>query len=191
MSGTRLRGPQRQRQPRSRLWLGSLVAGLVVAGCGSGDDWPAVDHGDHDRGASGEARASTSRATAEPTTSTLPPAADGTDLAACADGNCEVAVSRPVDIPLTGQGGITTLSVDELTSDGFSFSATSNGGGSRSGSLSGACTATFSSTANGSGLSSMCTAGQEPPAASREPGVLSLQLLSATDDGVVVRLVSG
>lgn len=160
-----------------------MLVGIVAACGGNGSD----------ESASADATDTTAETTtstaAASTTSTLPPAADGTDLAACADGNCEVAVSAPVDIPLTGHAtGITTMSVVELTPDGFSFTMTSNGNERGSGDLRGGCTLTFYS----SGVGSSCPGpDQELPPPAPEAGALALQLVGAADGTAVFRLVSG
>lgn len=43
-----------------------------------------------------------------------PEAKDGTDLDACRDGDCEVAVSKPTDIPLDDGLGVTLVSITEI-----------------------------------------------------------------------------
>jgi hypothetical protein len=144
----------------------ALVAALAVTGCGTADN------------PDGTGAAST--------TEGPPAAADGTNLDACADGNCEVLVSGPVDIRLTGQGGgITTLSVIEVNPTGLRFKTTSEEGGSGSGELEGDCTLKFYSGGGGSS----CGGNQAPP--QRETGVLAMQLVSVQEDAVVLRLVAG
>lgn len=110
------------------------------------------------------------------------PAADGRDYAACSDGTCEVLVSGPVDIPLTGQGGLTGISVAAVTADGIDF--TTAGGGT--GSLTPGCVSTFYE--NGSG--SRCSSG-EPEKPQPVDGVLAMQVAELRDGIAVLRLVSG
>lgn len=54
---------------------------------------------------------------------TLPPAANGTDLNACAEGNCEVLVSGPANLPIDPRFGLASLSVADITPAGVDFSA--------------------------------------------------------------------
>jgi hypothetical protein len=160
-----------------------MLVGIVAACGGDGSD-------ESGSAVTTETTAETTTSTtAASTTSTLPTAADGTDLAACADGNCEVEVSGPVDISLTGHAsGITTLSVIELVSDGFSFTMASNGSERGSGDLRGGCILTFYSSGGGS---SCPGPDQELPPPAPEAGALAMQLVGARDGTVVFRLVSG
>ncbi len=62
----------------------------------------------------------------------FPQAKDGSDVAACYDGTCEVEVRAPLDIPLdpavTGVSSLTLVRVDEV--NGATLTGTSSGGGS-------------------------------------------------------------
>ncbi|HET6711447.1 hypothetical protein [Amycolatopsis sp.] len=109
-------------------------------------------------------------------------AADGSDYSACADGTCEVRVSGPVDIPLTGQGGLRRISVAAVTANGIDF--TTDGGGT--GNLTRGCVITLYE--NGSG--SRCSSG-EPERPRPVDGVLALQLAELRDGTAILRLVSG
>lgn len=55
-----------------------------------------------------------SRPTPAPVRTTPPPptAADGTDLAACADGACEVRIDGPAEIPVPHRGGLREVRVE-------------------------------------------------------------------------------
>ncbi|MFI9385388.1 hypothetical protein [Kutzneria sp. NPDC052558] len=83
----------------------------------------------------GSASPATTRPATRTTTTTTPPkptlpkAADGTDLSACADNNCEVQVSAPGPIRLP-EGAGATLSVASIGADSvsLSFLPTSDGG---------------------------------------------------------------
>lgn len=110
--------------------------------------------------------------------------ADGTNVSACADGNCEVLVSGPVDIELNGHGGIDTLSVVKVAPPGLSFKMKSDGG-TGSGALDPNCTLKLHKYGQGTS----CGGNQPPPPA--ETGVLALQVASTAKGGVVLRLVSG
>ncbi|WP_020668149.1 hypothetical protein [Amycolatopsis nigrescens] len=159
---------------QAKAMLTMLGAALALAGCGSG-------------GSDGADDAAAPDVPAAPPSSAAPVAADGTDFTACTDGNCEVLVSAPADIPVGGHGGgITKLSVVTLDAAGLSFKTETDGGGG-SGELKGGCVLTFYSGGGGS----RCTSGGEPTAPEAQTGVLAMQLVSATDKGVVVRLVAG
>jgi hypothetical protein len=152
-----------------------LLAALTVAGCGGSGGAPS---GAAPSGAPSEA-------ISPPSTTDAPaPAEDGTNFAACSDGNCEVEVSGPVDIPLTGQGGITKLSVTKVEPSGLSFTTTSKGG-TGSGDLRGGCTLTFFSGGGGSS----CGGKQNPPG--RQTGVLAMQIARTTNGHPILLLVAG
>ncbi|WP_206796103.1 hypothetical protein [Amycolatopsis sp. MtRt-6] len=111
-----------------------------------------------------------------------PAAADGSDYSACADGTCEVRVSGPVDIPLTGQGGLRRISVAAVTANGIDF--TTDGGGT--GNVTRGCVITLYE--HGSG--SRCSSG-EPERPRPVDGVLALQVADLRDGAAILRLVSG
>jgi len=112
-------------------------------------------------------------------------AVDGTNVAACADGNCEIEVSGPVDIPLNGHGDVTTLSVTTVDSGGIGFTTVSDGDQTGSGDLEPNCTLTL----HRGGGGSSCGGVQSAPA--RQTGVLAMQLFPITDGRFVLRLTSG
>lgn len=115
-------------------------------------------------------------------------AADGTNLDACADGNCEVELSGPVTIPLSGQGGgLVALEVDRLGDSGIEFTTSTSAGSAGSGELAEGCTLTFYEGGGGSS----CVSGGEPPRPERETGVLAMQLTAVSDGTVVLLLVAG
>jgi hypothetical protein len=150
---------------RKGVVLVSVVVLGLVAGCGDGEQ-------------TAGATASTPSSSAVP----APVAVDGSDYTACADGACEVLVTGPVDIPLTGQGGLRRISVVAVTADGIDFAA--DGGGT--GSLTPGCVATFYQ--NGSG--SRCSSGK-PEKPQPVDGVLAMQIADLRGGTVVLRLVSG
>ncbi len=117
-----------------------------------------------------------------PASSAPQTAADGSDYAACADGTCEVRVSGPVDIPLTGQGGLHRFSVASVTADGIGF-ATDSGG---TGTLTPGCVLTLYE--NGSGSSCSSGAPQKPKPVD---GVLALQIADLRGGTAILRIVSG
>lgn len=54
-------------------------------------------------------------------TAAPPPAADGSDIGACFDGECEISVSRPVKIPLDGRAGFDAVAVEAIRPNSVSF----------------------------------------------------------------------
>jgi hypothetical protein len=60
----------------------------------------------------------TTSTTPTTTTPALPKATDGTDIAACLDGTCEVEVRAPLDIPFNPKTGIKKLTVTEVSAEG-------------------------------------------------------------------------
>jgi hypothetical protein len=119
------------------------VASALVAGCaaeqvagepiGLGDDAGTIFE---------EPPATTTAAPGTPPPDTAPPgpaetipnfpqAKDGSDVAACYDGTCEVEVRAPLDIPLdpaiTGVSSLTLVRVDEV--NGATLTGVSAGGG--------------------------------------------------------------
>lgn len=151
---------------RATVTLLCAALAVLVAGCGA-----------------------TGHATAHPPTTSRPApvtAADGTNLAACSDGNCEVVVAVSDHIALTGEGDVTGLTVRKIdTADGVSFTATSKGGGTSTGSIQHGCTLTFYTGGGGSS----CGGRQDAPDA--ETGVLAMQLVSQHGGTAVLRLVAG
>ena len=118
-----------------------------------------------------------------PATAAVSPA-DGSDVSACGDGNCEILVSGPVEIKVNGHGGINTLSVVKVAPPGLSFTLKSDGG-TGSGELQPNCTLTFHKYGEGSS----CGGPQTPPP--EQTGVLALQVAGTAQGGVVLRLTSG
>ncbi|MBN6033632.1 hypothetical protein [Amycolatopsis sp. 195334CR] len=111
----------------------------------------------------------------------VPVAADGSDYAACADGTCEVLVSGPAEIALSGTAGISKLVVRAVEGNGIRFEA-----GGSSGSLSANCISTFYENGGGSSCS---TAPREAPAP--VDGIVAMQIASVQDGTAVLRVVSG
>lgn len=72
--------------------------------------------------------------TTQPPPVPVPSAADGADTGACTDGNCEIAVTKPVTIhfPAPG-GGRTTLSVTEVGPNRIEYEVKSANGQSNAG----------------------------------------------------------
>jgi hypothetical protein len=60
-------------------------------------------------------------------TTTSVAAADGSGVRACFDGTCEIAVSKPTNIPVDSRFGISKLSITRITPDSVSMTATGPG----------------------------------------------------------------
>jgi hypothetical protein len=164
----------------------TLLAALLAAGCGT----QSGGGGDADRRPT--ARESSGEPGRTPTASPSPPrkptASDGTRYAACADGTCEVAVSRPVDIAVDGG----TLEVTEVKAgDKVEFELTPASGAGSSGTLKGCGTVLQVYPGGGGARSSVCEEGEIPDAPEPVPGIFQMQMAGWDDDhAAVLRLVS-
>jgi hypothetical protein len=97
---------------RTAALAGLSVVTLMVAGCGA--DQPAPRHGARPSRSVSPSPSPSPSATGP----TLPPAADGSNIAACYDGDCEVRVRAPLRIPVSPSTGIATLTVTSVTAQG-------------------------------------------------------------------------
>jgi hypothetical protein len=171
-----------------------VAAGLVLTGCGSGPTpspelTPSPDPASPS--ATGSAPTTAGPQSPAPTTATAAPtaapaeptAADGTDYSACRDGNCEVAISKPVTIDVGTKPPIkVTVAKDRITfermrSKGNGFSGSFGGRGH--------CIAYLTP----SGFSASCT--KEPQKPDPDDGQLALELVDVTDGTAIVRLSKG
>lgn len=97
-----------------RRWgIAMIAVGLLLGGCSSTE-------------------------TGSPSPPSLPTAADGTDLAACADARCEISVGPGTPIPLPESTGVKNVKVTAVTGDRVTFTGEDTGNSS-SGSCSGQC----------------------------------------------------
>lgn len=89
-----------------------IVATLVaLSGCG-------VTANDASGTPSARPRSSAPRSPSPSPSPSLPAAADGTDLAACGDGRCEVVVSPQDEVPMPAQTGIPAIMVTSISPRG-------------------------------------------------------------------------
>ncbi|MEV0068273.1 MULTISPECIES: hypothetical protein [unclassified Amycolatopsis] len=144
----------------NRKWLTPLL--LAVAGCST-----------------------STTGQAHPAGGALPNAADGRNYAACADGNCEVLVTKPVDLPAGGRGNVDTLAITRIGPGGVDYEL-KGAHGSGSGNLTTGCVSTFYEGGGGSA----CYSG-DVPQPDAQTGVLAVRLTGASAVGAVVQLVSG
>jgi hypothetical protein len=94
------------------------VSVLVLSGCGGSGTGTDGRSSAAPPSRSPSVAASPSRSPSPSPTGALPEAADGTDLDACYDGECEVLVTEPVDIPVDpAVYGFDTLSITAIEED--------------------------------------------------------------------------
>ncbi|MEU0250339.1 hypothetical protein ABZ192_39780 [Streptomyces sp. NPDC006235] len=170
---------------RSGVVLAALIALTAAAGCGSDSDEPAKASSS----TPGERPSKTDPAkrperTPKPSVS----AADGRDITACADGNCEIAVSEPVKIPFKGPRGPATLSVTEVGPNAIAYTVKSGNGQSK-GSASGpgqGCITVLRSNGSGNSCGGLGDADRPSP----QPDAVVIQAAAGEDGTAVLQLVS-
>lgn len=69
----------------------------------------------------------TTRTTTTTTTPPLPGAKDGSNVRACFDGTCEIAVAGPLDIPFDGRYGVYGISVVAIAPGGVDLMGSTGG----------------------------------------------------------------
>lgn len=123
--------------PRVAAVVAVLLLMLTVVGCGTGggdttgsgeqSSSPSQTGSEADAGkATGDGSTGTSRNSA-PATQAPPTAADGSDVQECFDGDCEIAVSEPVSIPLDGRFSVDAVVIEKIEPDHVSLRAESAG----------------------------------------------------------------
>lgn len=146
---------------------------LAVAGCGAATHHTHPDVTPH-------------ATTASPTPTPTPTAADGRDLKACADGNCEVELTGKAEIPVGGYGGVDTLSVKKITAKSLHL-VNSGDGGSGTSEISPGCVSLLYK----GGSAIQCNSGGAASAPERIHGVLSMQVVSLDEHSAILRLAAG
>lgn len=117
------------------------------------------------------------------------PAADGNDVGACADGNCEIAVSEPVTFPVGGPAGPVTLSVTEVGPHKVEYTLKS-GNGQTKGGVSGpgqGCLTVLRPGGSGNSCGNLGRADRPSP----QPGALVIQVTAGEDGTAILHVVSG
>ena len=162
-------------RPAVATLLATLTAALTLTACGSPD--PADD-------------SPASRATPQPRAEAPEPsvsAADGGDIDACADGNCEVTVTGPASVRFQAPGGTVTLSITEVGQEKIEYEVKSDSGrtkGGASGAGQGCITALRE---NGSGTSCGGVSGTRPSA---RPDAVVIQASTGPDGTALLHVVT-
>ncbi|MDT0612924.1 hypothetical protein [Streptomyces lancefieldiae] len=132
------------------------------------------------------------RSFADPTAPTRPQAeaADGTDIGACADGDCELLVSEPVTVRFRDpSGAVVTLHVTEVGPDEVAYTVKSGSGqtkGSARGSGAG-CVTVLRTTGTGNSCGVLGDRGRPNP----QPDAVVIQAAPAEDGTAHFDIVSG
>ncbi|MCF2125945.1 hypothetical protein L1I79_05770 [Strepomyces sp. STD 3.1] len=123
-----------------------------------------------------------------PSPSPSPSAADGDDVAACTDGNCEITVTKPVTIRLKGpDGSPTTLSVTEVGPKKIEYEVKSGNGQSKGGASGKGQGCLTVLRANGSGNSCGPLTGTRPAA---QQDAVVIQATTSADGTATLHVVS-
>lgn len=157
----------------------ALTAFLTATGCGGGPDDPDAAVG---------APSTHSPPTPKPTPAHSVTAADGTDTAACADADCEIAVTEPVTIPFKGPDGQATLSVTKVGPNEVEYTVKSGNGQSRGGASGPGQGCLTVLRANGSGNS--CGGGLGAARPSPQPGAVVIMMTGHEDGTALLRIAS-
>ncbi|WP_150112925.1 hypothetical protein [Streptomyces violaceusniger] len=177
----------RARQQACGLGLAVLTA-VAVAGCGGSDETDGAPSRDDQPSASRSAPPSKSPSGA-PSPSAKPSvsAADGRDVAACADGNCEIAVSAPVTVRFTSPAGPATLTVTEVGPNKVEYTVKSGNGRSQGG-ASGPGQGCITVLRDHGSSNSCGRVGTMRPAA--QPGAVVIQMAAGEDGTAILHIVS-
>ncbi|MDG9716362.1 hypothetical protein [Streptomyces sp. DH24] len=177
---------------RAALVALTVVTVLTTAGCGgdSGEPDREAAAGTPSTGATGSAPARTKPTpTLTPTPTPTITAADGTDPAACADANCEIAVTEPVTFRFAGPDGrAATLSVTKVGRNEVEYTVKSGNGRSRGGASGPGQGCLTVLRGNGSGNS--CGGGLDDTRPSPQPGAVVIQVTGHEDGTALLHIVS-
>ncbi|MFC7816311.1 hypothetical protein ACFUTR_16900 [Streptomyces sp. NPDC057367] len=165
-------------RPTLATLLATLTATLSLTACGSShpaDDSPASP---------------ASPATPQPRTEAPGPsisAADGADIGACADGNCEVAVTRPATVRFQAPGGTVALSIAEVGQEKIEYEVKSGNGQTKGGTTGAGQGCVTALRENGSGTSCGGMSGTRPSA---RPGAVVIQASTGPDGTALLHVVT-
>ncbi|WP_326686882.1 MULTISPECIES: hypothetical protein [unclassified Streptomyces] len=164
-----------------------MLTALTVVGCGGSDqadgESSGAGGGSKSRSASSGSPSGDRAASAKPSVS----AADGRDTGACADGNCEIAVSERVKIRFKGPGGRATLSVTEVGPNKVEYTVKSGNGRSEGG-AGGPGQGCITVVRSNGGGNSCGRVGTARPSA--EPDAVVIQVATGKDGTALLQMVS-
>ncbi|MET9354333.1 hypothetical protein ABZY14_15290 [Streptomyces sp. NPDC006617] len=170
----------RPRPTRTALMALAALAALTTTACGStheADDEPPRTPRDSP---------TTSRPASAPPSASP---ADGTDVSACADGNCEIAVTEPVTIHFRGPGddgratlSVTTVAPNEIEYEVKSGNTRSKGGASGPGQ---GCLTYLRDRGSGNSCGTLDSARPSP-----RPDAVVIQATTGTDGTALLHIVS-
>lgn len=160
-------------------------AALAVAGCSGPDETGGTSARTPQTSESPSAEPSAGRPSAKPSVS----AADGRDVEACADGDCEIAVSKPVTFRFRGPAGPVTLSVTEVGPDRIQYTVTSGDNHSEGGATGPGqgCVTVLRTHGGGNSCGALGNAARPSP----RPDAVVIQAATGTDGTAIVHIVSG
>ncbi|MFD0413426.1 hypothetical protein [Streptomyces sp. NPDC127108] len=196
MATTHARGREatlshRRATRRTTRWAAGLVlaalAPLTVVGCGDSDD---TDDRPPSQGKAGKtsksptAQASSDEPSAKPSVS----AADGSDVGACADGDCEITVSEKVTFRFKGPRGQATLSVTEVGPNKVAYTVKSGSGRSKGGATGPGqgCITVLRSNGSGNSCGGLGDAARPSP----QPEAVVIQAATGEDGTAILHIVS-
>ncbi|WP_240797731.1 hypothetical protein [Streptomyces sp. F001] len=186
-------GRGRTPRPGAGIVLAALTAltVLTAAGCGSsGEDEP--DGGRREPAAESHSPQPMGSPSADRTPSAKPSvtAADGDDVGACADGNCEIAVSKPVTFRFEGPAGAgtATLSVTKVGPNEVEYTVKSDNGQAKN-EASGqgqVCITVLRSNGSSNSCGGLGDAGRP----SAQPDAVVIQVATGEDGTAILHVVS-
>ncbi|AQS67797.1 hypothetical protein [Streptomyces pactum] len=156
---------------------------LTVAACGGPDETDSVPSSPPERPADSRSTTQSHSAGPEPSVS----AADGRDTTACADGDCEIAVSEPVTLRFEGPDGPATLSVTEVGPNKVEYTVKSGNGQSKGGASGPGQGCVTVLRENGSGNSCGGLSRTRPSA---QPDAVVIQATTEADGTALLHIVS-
>ncbi|MFH9571219.1 hypothetical protein ACH4MG_11795 [Streptomyces sp. NPDC017454] len=158
---------------------------LAVAACGGPDQTGAAPSSLFPEPSPTTSRTPTHSASEKPEPSVS--AADGHDAHACTDGNCEIAVNKPVTVRFQGPGGPATLSVTEVGPNKIEYAVKSGNGQSKGGASGPGQGCITVLRENGSGNSCGDLSRTHP---SPRPGAVVIQATTTEHGTALLRLIS-
>lgn len=158
----------------------AALAAVTLAGCSSSDE------GDE----APSPRQGTTKSPSEQPSSgqSAVSAADGRDVGACADSNCEIAVSEPVTFPFQGPDGPATLSVTEVGANKVEYAVKSGNGRSKAGATGPGqgCITVLRSNGGGNSCGGLVNATRP----SAQPDAVVIQATTGEDGTAILHIVS-